>query len=170
MLADAKDYSSDLRWLGYLAVGILAFVIGGVSLVYLLAHGPTTYALTWGCLGSSVVLLLSILTFHSLGVLSYAPLKVYDEGVEIQDGSKRTIVEFEDIKSLNIYISWSSRSVSRECEIKTISGKFLSSKGYFSDKKKLAAFIDKIQPILKEKGFSVEKEEDRRYLGFKFMR
>lgn len=169
LLVDAKDYSPDMRWLGYLSLFIIILIVGAAAVAYILGGGPAPYGSMAICLGFLVVIFVAILKFYLVGFLTYAPLKIYDGGVEMQQGSKRTFVAFADIESLHIFLKWNPVFVDKKCEIRTISQKSLSSKEYFSHKW-ISAFIKKIEPIMKEKGFHLVEKKDRGYLSYKFIR
>lgn len=169
LLLEAKDYSTDLRWLYILLLVILTFVIGSVGIFSLLVSEMSLSEIAIGCGGSIVVILMLISFIYYSGGFSSNPFKLYQNGVAVEGFSKSTFLQFNEIKSIEFYY-FGFRPVNRGTEIITMSGKNFRNVWNYTSKEKLISFVEKARPILEEQGFRLEKKEGKRYLTVIFVR
>ncbi len=175
-VADAKDYSADLRLQGLVILVVAALVLLVVP-AYLLVSPPDYLsherpAIVLAAGGAVVVLLTLAAVLKGKGMLFKIPAKFYDEAVLIQPaiGIKPVVVPYKEIASLEIWWGLSYKRASRGCSV--LSAHYsVNSVETFPDKESLRRFAEKVRPALEASGLKLSSaDEDAVSLHYVFHR
>ncbi len=176
LIADAKDYSLDMRSEGLLILVVATVVLLAVP-AYLLVSPPDFLsherpAIVLAAGGAVVVLLTLAAVLKGKGMLFKIPAKFYDEAVLIQPaiGIKPALVPYKEIASLELWWGLSYKRSSRGCSVLSAHHS-VGSVETFPDKESLRKFAEKVRPALEASGLKLSSaDEDAVSLHYVFHR
>ena len=171
IVADAKDYSSDLFVRGAAILALSgAMLIFSIYFVSGLSGGSAILPVL--VIGSVLFLLTLFLFLKGRGMILHTPLRLSDEGVLIQpaSGFHPVLVPYNDIASVELWWGLSYRRASRGCSVLSYRHGSVASVETF-EREPLKKFIDSIKPLLEKKGLMLRhSDEDARSSYFAFQR
>jgi|GEM_PF-4861701 len=165
LLIDAKEYTSNIRLIGYVIIIFLEIIILPIFFFISLTGGDCITVF----LINLFVLLLAIFLFKSIGMFA-VPLKVYDKGIELisKFSFKHSFIPFKEIHSIGFLMYWDPGFVKRVCYIKTKLS-YIESHQPFPNKEKLKEFIEELKPIISKHGFKLKSQkENKRHIEILF--
>ncbi len=174
IVADAKDYSEDLKMQGFVILVVAAVVLLVVP-AYLLVSPPDFLsrerpAIVLAAGGAVIVLLTLAMVLKGKGMLFKIPAKFYDAAVLVQPslGFKPAMIPYSEMASLELWWGLRYKRASRGCSV--LSAHYsISSVETFADKESLRRFASSVRPVLEANGLRLSSaDEDAGSLHYVF--
>jgi hypothetical protein len=177
IVLDGKDYSSDLRLNGLIALA-LAVLLLFVLPLYLYVSPPEFLArakpvVLLAGIGGVIVLLTLALFLQNRGMLFKMPIRFHEEKVQIQPifSLAPKLVPYEGISEIEFWYGLPYRRAARGCSILSARYGAITSVETYPSKEKLTAFAAAVRPLLEKKGMKMRPpEEDLGSLRIVFLR